>query len=286
MAVGAVPTRVYDAGDGEPLLLIHGGQFGSLYSLDCWSLNLDDLSERFRVIAPDKFGQGHTGIPRRAEEYVLDSVYGHIVGLIDTLKLESLHVVGHSRGGAPALRLALDRPGSVKSLVLLSTGSVAPSDPASPVGSFYRPFEIDPGIDVVGRDAVIAEPQAQAIDPSWITDDFVTRMSVIANLPAQRLVRAAFSSAEHEHWRPSLEFWRAANLAAIDARRLNVPTLILWGHEDRSASRHQGIRLFERIAATNRRVQLLIVAGAGHYVFRDRPDTFAHQLTAFAVDVG
>jgi pimeloyl-ACP methyl ester carboxylesterase len=281
-----VRTRVYEAGDGEPLLLIHGGQFGSLYSLDCWSLNLDDLAAHFRVVAFDKLGQGHTGIPERPEQYVLDSVYSHIAELIDVLGLDGYHVVGHSRGGVPALRLALDRPSSVKSLALVSTGSVAPSDPAIPVGAFYERYELNPNLRVLSRDAILAEPSAQAIDPRWITDDFATRMSVIANLPAQREVRVAFRDAELEHWRPSLEAWRAAHLAAIDAHGLKVPTQILWGHADRSAPRYLGIRLFERIAATSRRVQLTIISGAGHYVFRDQPDAFARQLTAVAADAG
>jgi len=281
--VAGVRTRVYEAGQGEPLLLIHGGQFGSLYSLDCWSLNLDVLSQRFRVIAFDKLGQGHTDPPARPDGYVVDAVHAHVDRLVDELGLDGFHVLGHSRGGLPALHLALERPGAVRSLVLVDTGSVAPYDPAIPVGAFYAPFEGADHADPPRREDIVREPEAQAIDPGWITDDFVARMTRIAGLPSQRRARDDFSVAEHAVWRPSLAGWRAANLAAIDTGRLRPRTLVLWGYEDRSAPRHQGLRLFERIAATSEEATFVLLNRAGHYVFRDRPSAFARTIAAFCL---
>jgi 2-hydroxy-6-oxonona-2,4-dienedioate hydrolase len=279
--VGGTRTRVYEAGDGEPLLLIHGGQFGSLYSLDCWSLNLHALASTFRVIAFDRLGQGHTDPPERPEDYVLETVQAHVTALVDHLGLDRFHVLGHSRGGVQALRLALDRPDAVRSLVLVSTGSVAPYDPAIPVGAFYAAFEVDPGGGPPSREQVLREPEAQAIDPDWITHDFVRRMTVIAQLPGQQTARDTFRRVEHEVWRPSLAAWRAAHLAAIDAQGIRPPTLVMWGYEDRSAPRHQGIRLFERIAATTPGAEFSLLTGAGHYVFRDRPDAFVRIVAGF-----
>jgi pimeloyl-ACP methyl ester carboxylesterase len=43
--------------------VIHGGDFASLYSLDCWSLKFESLAKTFRVIAYDKLGQGLTDNP-------------------------------------------------------------------------------------------------------------------------------------------------------------------------------------------------------------------------------
>lgn len=279
-------TRVYEAGVGPPLLLIHGGQFGSLYSLDCWSLILGPLAKHFRVIAFDKLGQGHTDPPRRSEDYVVEAVQAHIDALVDSLELDDFYVLGHSRGGVPALRLAVERHQRVRSLILVDSGSAAPFDPAVPVGAFYANLEPADGDRAPTRRDVTREPLAQAIDPRWITDDFVERMLAIASLPAQRGTRATFRSLEDAVWRPSLAASRAWGLGAIDAGRLVTPTLVLWGYEDRSAPRHQGVRLYERIAATTRDAEFVMLNRAGHYVFRDRPAAFVDVVSRFCQRYG
>ena len=53
-----VRIRCYEDGLGEPLVLISGGEFGGLYSLDAWSLNFKELAQRFHVYAIDKPGLG------------------------------------------------------------------------------------------------------------------------------------------------------------------------------------------------------------------------------------
>ena len=93
--LAGIRTRVYEAGEGPPLLLVHGGQFGSMYSLDCWSLVLGSLAQHFRVIAFDKLGQGHTDPPKRPEDYVIEAVQAHIERS-DICALEAATVIGES----------------------------------------------------------------------------------------------------------------------------------------------------------------------------------------------
>ena len=72
--VDGIDTRYYEAGQGEPIVFIYGGNFGSADSASSapvWSLNFLPLSERFKVIALDKLGQGHTGNPKRNEDYTM-----------------------------------------------------------------------------------------------------------------------------------------------------------------------------------------------------------------------
>ena len=78
--VAGVRTRYYEAGSGDPLVLIHGGEFGFVCSLDCWSLNLPGLAERFHVYALDKLGQGYTDNPPSEQDYSIDAVSEHILG--------------------------------------------------------------------------------------------------------------------------------------------------------------------------------------------------------------
>jgi len=62
--VDGIRTRYFDAGVGKPLVLIHGGQYGLLYSAYSWSSVFRILSTRFRVIAFDRLGMGFTDNPK------------------------------------------------------------------------------------------------------------------------------------------------------------------------------------------------------------------------------
>jgi 2-hydroxy-6-oxo-6-(2'-carboxyphenyl)-hexa-2,4-dienoate hydrolase len=281
--VAGYRTRYLEAGNGPALVLIHGGQFGSLYSLDCWSLNFEALAREFRVIAFDRLGQGHTDNPRTAAEYRFERVMFHTYAVLDRLGPERFDIVGHSRGAMVAARVAIERPERVRTVTLVDAGAVAPLDPATPAGRFYAPFD-DPALwENPGRATVVAEPEAQAVDPRWITEDFVDRLVAIARLEKTASARRILASVERQ-WSSSLERFRHGTLRTIDERGLAVPTLVLWGYADRSAPRHAGLRIFERIAVHTPDAVFAMVSGAGHYVFRDRPEAFETILTAFAKD--
>jgi 2-hydroxy-6-oxonona-2,4-dienedioate hydrolase len=278
--VAGIRTRYYDAGVGETVVLVHGGQFGALYSLDAWSLNLEPLERDFRVVAFDRLGQGHTDNPRRAADYRFERVMDHCHALLDQLGLDGIHLVGHSRGAMVAARIAIERPDRVRTLTLVDAGAVAPFDPALPVGQFYAPLEHPRLWRRPDRETVVAEPQAQAFESGWVTDDFVERMLTIARLPKTKAARRTLE-AQKAGWAPGLERYREVTLDLIDRAGLPVPTLVLWGYNDRSAPRHSGLRLFERICVKTPDATLVMLNGAGHYCYRDRPAAFNAALSTF-----
>ena len=59
-------TRYYDAGQGDPIVMIHGGFTAGSSTANVFSRNIPALAKRFRVIAPDRLGCGLTGNPRIA----------------------------------------------------------------------------------------------------------------------------------------------------------------------------------------------------------------------------
>ena len=61
--VGGIRTRYYDEGEGDVLLLVHGGPWEGTSSANDWSRNIEGLAKQFRVLAPDKLGNGMTGNP-------------------------------------------------------------------------------------------------------------------------------------------------------------------------------------------------------------------------------
>src|SRR4051794_21847059 len=141
--VKGVNTRYYEAGQGEPIVFIYGGNFGSsdsASSAPVWSLNFLPLSERFKVVSFDKIGQGHTDNPVRNEDYTMAAVVKHAAAFIEALKLPPVHLVGHSRGGYACTRLSLEYPHLVRSLTIVSSGTLSPRVSTNEVVLSASPF--------------------------------------------------------------------------------------------------------------------------------------------------
>ena len=102
-----------DAGQGTPVVLLHG----SASSGKQWRSLTDHLKGRFRVVAPDLPGYGRSVAPKKAPQTLADTAQS-IAAVIDELG-EPVHLVGHSFGGAVALKIATLWPEKVRSLTLI-----------------------------------------------------------------------------------------------------------------------------------------------------------------------
>jgi 3-oxoadipate enol-lactonase len=102
------------AGAGEPLVLLHG--LGA--SSADWEYQVPELAQHFQVIVPDFRGHGASD---RAGDYRVERFARDTWLLLDRLRVRAPILVGHSMGGAVAMQMALDRPGTVPSLVLANT---------------------------------------------------------------------------------------------------------------------------------------------------------------------
>src|SRR5262249_49684616 len=175
---GAGP-RCYEDGAGEPLVLLCGGQFASVYSLDCWSLAVPLLARHFHVYALDKLGQGQTGNPA-GDDYTFAALLKHTARFLQTLGIRDAHLAGHSRGGLLIARLAQEYPELVKSLVIVDSGTLAPAGPEQPPETFYDDVRRRTLPGPPSLESVRAEPDAQAFSRRHVTDDFVGRL--LANM--------------------------------------------------------------------------------------------------------
>ena len=122
--VSGIRIRYFEAGRGEPLLLVHGGSIGGGANAEDWGLNFDRFAESFHVYAIDKIGQGHTDSPKSDSDYVIGSTVRHAYDFLRVMGIESTHIVGHSRGGYTACRLALEHPEMVKGLVIVDSATL------------------------------------------------------------------------------------------------------------------------------------------------------------------
>ncbi|WP_395676202.1 alpha/beta fold hydrolase [Inquilinus sp.] len=105
-----------DQGSGFPVLLGHS----YLWDSGMWAPQIEVLSQRYRVIAPDLWGHGRSGrLPAGTDG--LSGLARQALALLDTLGIKRFALVGHSIGGMWGAELALHAPDRVASLVLMNT---------------------------------------------------------------------------------------------------------------------------------------------------------------------
>jgi pimeloyl-ACP methyl ester carboxylesterase len=118
---------VRDDGSGTPIVLLHGFPDTG----DLWRNQVPALVKGgFRTIVPDMRGRGRSGKPEDASEYRLSSIVRDVTGILDALRIERAHVVGHDWGAAVAWLVAALAPDRVDRLVAISVG--APGTGAKP----------------------------------------------------------------------------------------------------------------------------------------------------------
>ena len=117
--VNGIEMHVQLAGEGPPVLLIHG--FPDTHEV--WRKQVPALVQAgYSVIVPDTRGCGETAMPSRVADYHLDQLTADMVGLLDALNIERVYLIGHDWGALQAWHLAIHHPERVKRLVVLSVG--------------------------------------------------------------------------------------------------------------------------------------------------------------------
>jgi pimeloyl-ACP methyl ester carboxylesterase len=113
--VGSLNIRYFAGGQGDPLIIIHGGGDGAR----SWLRNAKDLSRHYSVYIPDLPGFGHSQSAN--DRFHLPEYVAFIEDFSSTLGIKRFHLIGHSIGGGIALHYALKFPQKVKGLVLVSS---------------------------------------------------------------------------------------------------------------------------------------------------------------------
>ena len=274
--VNGIRTRYYEEGNGEPLILMHGGQFASDGLAEDWEPNFDDLVKSFRVFAVDMLGQGFTGNPTQDKDYVIGSTVKHIIGFLDILGIDSAHFVGHSRGGYTALRLAMENPKRAKSVVNVDSASFIQE-----VNEFYaeaqkRANQYKDPKDRIWQFSRANSYAGEHITESWVEAKYQAQQTSNHKEAVQKMeyLGAQFSKDIKER-QPECHKW-------VKEGRLNTPTLITWGYNDPSATWDPvGLKSLDLILPNNPNSQMVVFNKAGHYCYREQPKAFSGAVIGF-----
>ena len=113
------------AGDGPPIVVLHGGpDFDHNYLLP----ELDRLADSFQLIYYDQRGRGRSAGDVRADEVGIESEVSDLDGVRRHFGLDAVAVLGHSWGGVLAMEYAARHPGRVSHLILANTAPASAGD--------------------------------------------------------------------------------------------------------------------------------------------------------------
>lgn len=279
LEVDGIRTRYFEAGSGEPLVFIYGGNFGtadSASSAYTWSHQLRPLSARFRTIAFDKLGQGETGNPK-GDDYTMAAVVRHAAAFLRAMKLPPVHLVGHSRGGYAATRLALENHDLVKSLTVVNSGTLSPGVGTNEVVLARPPYPVGT------RECVRWVYQSYSFNPQVVTDEWVDAVMATLALPKyQESVRKMNGEKlSSKLFLPELARQKRETLQWLNDGRLQRPVQVIWGFDDRTAVIDRGIELHQMFARHERRALFHVINQSGHFPFREHPERFNALLGRF-----
>lgn len=260
-----------EAGNGDPVVLLHGGGPGATGASN-YTRNIDALAQHFRVIVPDMPGYGAS-----SKDLDLSDPFGDLAtairGLLDVLNIDKAHLVGNSYGGAAALRLALDRPDKVDRLILMGPGGIGTTRALPTKG-------LNTLLGYYGGDGPSREKLADFIrnylvfDAASVPDELVDlryeasiQPEVIANPP---LRRPSGPGAPKTLWR--MDLTRDRRLA-----KCQRSTLVVWGTDDKVNRPAGGTTLVE----TMPNCDLYLMANTGHWAQWEQADRFNDLAVSF-----
>ena len=279
--VNGIRTRYYETGEGnaEVMVLCHGGGWQGASSANTWTRNLPGLGERFHCFAADKLASGMTDNPKSDDDYTIEAQTAHMYDFIRTMGIEKCHMVGQSRGGYQAARITLEHPELVKTLVVVDSGTLAPE-----IGSSDERYAAIDASLPEGPPAVRARAYISSFSYNLegnITDEFMAAYMFMDTHPKSLATKERWKNGGEELFNRTLAAQKEQTHQWIREGRLQVPTLIYWGRDDRTALLAEGVQLFEMIADTNRRTRMIVVNQARHHHYREYPEEWNWNVIRF-----
>ncbi len=255
-------VRVKEAGQGEPLLLLHG--FAS--SADTWDGWLARLSPHFRVIAVDVAPFGLTG-PLPGRTMSAEELQNFMDALVQRLGLSHFYLAGNSLGGYISWNYTLRHPGQVKKLVLVDAAGY-PLEPPLPVRLMKLPVLRDITAHFSPRFIVAQSIRDVYGHPENVTDAQVRRYQ---DMMRREDARPAVSTLVNH-----LDF-NARGPDGMAIKDIKVPTLILWGEQDTWIPPAHAALFHRDIAGS----QLVMYEGLGHIPMEEDPARTSLDVARF-----
>lgn len=270
-----VRTHYVEAGEGEPLVCVHGAGPGA-FGWAGWRQTIPALAKRFHVYALDTLGFGLTDKPASIV-YSDQASVDHLRDFIDALCLDSVNLCGNSRGAYMCAKLAADYPERVKRVLMVSSGSLALA-----MGLERNDEQKGGQRRLEGYDGTPAGMrhfmEIIVHDHSKITDDLIADRVAMAALPGHDFVQKS-QKAFRASLRSDPNQWQRFELRHR-LPQLTIPMHMVWGAKDSFAPPEFAAELTEMLP----NVSFEMLPNSGHQAQNDESDRFNEIALAFFTD--
>lgn len=242
-------VHYYTAGQGEPLVVIHGG----LGDARTWLDNIDILASKYTLYVPDLPGFGESQL--LDSDHNIPSFTEFVEDFTNNLGLYKFNLMGHSIGGGIALNYALKFPAKVKKLVLVSSLCLGRE-----IAFWIRLISVP--AKVIGS-AIVAVLKTT----KWLINNLIIPVKFVMPLSRANVNLGANIAT----------FKEQTLVLAKQLSRLNVPTLVVWGAKDQIVPVKQAYAAALAIPDC----QLKVFENQGHDIHRDAINEFSFVLMGF-----
>ena len=266
--VEGLPIHYLTAGEGPPLVLLHGAGDNALD----WQWVLPDLAATHRVYAPDLPGSPDSARP--TADYSPAFFERFVVNFLDALDIERTVVAGNSLGGLVALRLSLSKPARVTALVLVGSAGLGRA-----VNPAFRLVDV-PGLGEAAmplwRTTVGAYQRAWGraallfARPGSAPREWLAEQCRLAQSPG-------YLEAHLTALRAQVDPGGQREVLVDRLTLLEVPTLVVWGARDRVFPETQAREAVARLQEGS----LALMSDCGHMPHVECPDHFLAILDEF-----
>ncbi len=255
VVVGQLVIGFRRAGEGPPLVLLHGG----LGDSRAWQDQLEELSDEFTVVAWDAPRCGVSSDP--PETFRLPEYADCLAGFIQALGLRRPHVLGHSFGAGLALELYRRHPAIPRSLVLAGGyAGWAGSLPAEEVEERLR----------------LALETAELLPDRFVPQSIPGLFSDLIPREKSEQLAAIMSDARPVGTRVMAHAFAEADLRDV-LPKIQIPTLLLCGEADERSP----LPVAEALHAEIPTSRIVVLAGLGHESYLESPERFNAEVRNF-----
>ncbi|MGD0220944.1 MAG: alpha/beta hydrolase [Terriglobia bacterium] len=268
----------YEAGEGENIILLHG--LGA--EADIWAANIPALSPHYHVVVPDQIGFGNSDKP--PIEYKIQTWVEFLDLFMQALNISKATLVGNSLGGWIAVDFARQHPEKVAKLVLADAGGWRPIKMPPPMAKslndasiagirqviemmlFERraiPINLNPGsLQETRKMLEFIVSDKQLITDQMVEQEFQRHLKIGDGITVERFLAGSLAEDQFENEK---------------VRNLTVPTLIVWGRDDRLFSLDEARAFGKAIHGS----KLVVIEQCGHMPQLEKSAEFNKALLEY-----
>lgn len=250
-----------ESGTGDPLILLHGLWGGT----NEWQPVIGPLSENNRVIAMDFIGFHKSDKPQTQYHNALLAQF--LAGFIEALNLENVTLMGHAMGANAATYTAYHHPQKIRALVLVDgAGYRNPERDLSqpPSGGMLNFIRTATGSTLASTRGLL---ERRVNDKTLVTDQWVAD---------------AYSMWLHSARAIGDMLREGGDLTAEQMQEITIPTLVVWGRDDKVFNPENAERLQSDIAGS----EIRYIENAGHLPQIEQTEDFLAVVLPFLGDTG